>query len=324
MLAAAECEDPPVSLPERHIPVLAAETLELLAPASGDRVVDGTLGAGGHAEALLTAISPDGRLFGIDRDPHALELASERLARFGPAFVPLRGDHEDLGRLLSRAGVTEVDRVLFDLGVSSMQLDDASRGFSFRGDGPLDMRMGPDRPRTAADLLAELPQDELARILWVYGEERRSRAIAARIVATRETTPLTRTTQLAELVERTLGAAARRFRIHPATRTFQALRIAVNGEIDGLPELVRTAVSMLKPGGRLAVLSYHSLEDRAIKRTLRDLADRCICPPKLPVCACGRNDLIRIITPRAVRPTAEELRTNPRARSVRLRAAERL
>ncbi len=307
-----------------HRPVLLRETLALLAPRPGEVVVDATLGSGGHAEFLLEAVGPTGRLIGIDRDPRALELASQRLSRFREVFVPLGGDHRDLRRLLHEIGVDAIDRVLFDLGVSSMQLDDPARGFSFRADGPLDMRMNPAAGSTAADLLSGLSERELTEILWRFGEERRSRAIARAIVRERERQPISRTEQLAQLVARVLGPGARRWPIHPATRTFQALRIAVNGEIVGLETLLEEAVALLRPGGRLAAISFQSLEDRAVKLALRGLADRCRCPKQMPVCGCGRRNLVRVLTPKPVRPTAGEIENNARARSSKLRAAERL
>ncbi len=307
-----------------HAPVLPGETLALLAPRAGDVVVDATLGPGGHAEALLEAIGPEGRLFGIDRDPLALALAARRLERFGSAFVPIAGDHRHLAPLLERAGAGPLDRVLFDLGISSAQLDDPSRGFSFAADGPLDMRIDRSSGPTAADLLALSSEDELARILWSHGEERRSRAIARAIVREREREPLRGTRQLAQLVQRVAGPAARRERIHPATRTFQALRIAVNGELEQLGATLEAAVSLLVPGGRIAVIAFHSLEDRIVKHRFRELAHRCTCPPGLPACGCGRIDLLRVVTPRPIRPAPDELERNPRSRSARLRVGQRL
>ena len=308
-----------------HDPVLLAETLEWLAPQPGRVFVDGTLGAGGHTEALLERVGPTGRVLGIDRDPAARELAGERLARFGDAFVAIAGNHDEIVALTRDAGYERIDGALFDLGVSSMQIDTAERGFSFMQDGPLDMRMNPaaDTP-TAADLVNSLSNQELGRLLRTQGEERRAAAIAKAIVRARERTPLTRTRQLAEIIEQAAGPAARAERIHPATRTFQALRIAVNGELEYLERLVDDAVELLNPGGRVVVISYHSLEDRAIKHRLRGLANRCTCPKRLPVCACGNEDLVRVLTPRPVRPGDEEVARNPRARSARLRAAERL
>ena len=307
-----------------HRPVLVAETIDLLAPQPGATVVDGTLGAAGHALALLEAIGPDGRLFGIDRDLDALDIARTRLAAFGDRFTPLHGRHEDLARLLRDVGVFACQAMLFDLGVSSMQLDRPERGFSFRNDAALDMRMDPTRGESAAALLARIEEPDLRRIISRWGEERRSGAIARAIVREREKRPLVSTGQLAGLVDRVAGPAARRWKIHPATRTFQALRIAVNGEIEGLEQLVSDAVATLPRGGRLAFISYHSLEDRAIKTAMRALANRCSCPPKLPVCGCGKEDFIRVLTRRPVRPGEEEIDRNPRARSARLRVAERL
>jgi 16S rRNA (cytosine1402-N4)-methyltransferase len=324
MVPVARNEEPHVTEPVAHQPVLARETLELLAPRKGDVTVDATLGTGGHAELLLEAVHPGGRVIGIDRDPQALDVARRRLDRFGGAFVAVHGDHVELKRLLVAIGVDAVDRVVFDLGVSSLQLDHPERGFSFRTDGPLDMRMDPGAEVTAADLLATLSESELREILWRFGEERRSRAIARAIVRRRDERPIRRTLELADLVRRTLGPAARRWRIHPATRTFQALRVAVNGEIVALEALIEHAVSLLRPGGRLAVISFHSLEDRAVKRALKSLSDRCTCPPGLPVCGCDKRKLIRVLTAKPVRPTAAEIEHNPRARSAKLRAAERL
>jgi 16S rRNA (cytosine1402-N4)-methyltransferase len=324
MLAMPAIKESPVGAGGTHEPVLLRETLDLLAPRPGSTVVDATLGAGGHAEALLELVGPEGRLLGIDRDPSALALASERLASFGKAFTPLRGNHEDLVRLLREAGVFAVDAILFDLGLSSMQLDDAGRGFSFSGDGPLDMRMDPDAEPTAATLVAESSERELRRILRDYGEERMAGAIAREVVRERSRRPITRTAQLAELVERVIGPRARRYRIHPATRTFQALRIAVNGEVEGLERVITDAVSLLRRGGRVAAIAYHSLEDRAVKHTLRGLAERCTCPADLPVCGCGKENLVRVLTSRPVRPAQEEIDRNPRSRSAKLRVAVRL
>jgi len=307
-----------------HVPVLLTEVLELLAPSEGATVIDGTLGAGGHAEALLERVGPGGRLIAIDRDPAAIEIARHRLARFGEAFLPVHGNHMELRELLHGQQAYAVDGILFDLGLSSMQLDDPQRGFSFRQDGPLDMRMDPSRGESAAELLARCSEHELRDLLSTYGEERRALAIARRVVRERERRPLERTAHLAEIVAQTLGPQARKYRIHPATRTFQALRIAVNREVEGLEQLVAEAVSLLRRGGRLAILSYHSLEDRAVKRTYRGLAQRCTCPPRMPVCGCGRENLIRILTPKPVRPSEMEVERNPRASSARLRVAERL
>ena len=308
-----------------HEPVLLRESIGWLRPRRDGVYVDATLGLGGHAEAVLEGLSGEGRLVGIDRDPGALEFAGKRLARFGARFLPLHGDYRDLPDLLRGAGVFAVDGVLADLGISSAQLDDPARGLSFQADGPLDMRMDPTGGEpTAADLLAEAEEPELRRILREYGEERLAGPIAKAIVRARGVQPLATTRQLRELVERVAGPGARRYAIHPATRTFQALRIAVNDELSGLDTFVTSAASLLRRGGRLVVIAFHSLEDRAIKHAMRALAQRCTCPPGLPVCGCGRENVLAVLTPRAVRPTAAEVAANPRARSARLRAAERL
>ena len=253
MLAGAHVEDGSRRAEAPHRPVLARECLELLGPSPGSVAVDLTLGPGGHAEALLEAVGPGGRVLGIDRDAEALAHASERLRRFGDRFVPMRGDHRDLLDLLAAAGVFAVDSILADLGVSSLQLDDPRRGFSFRADGPLDMRMDPSEGPSAADLVATLSEDELREILSTYGEEKLAGPIARAVVRERAKRPLVRTRELRDIVERVAGRRAERSRIHPATRTFQALRIAVNREVEGLERLVSDAVSILRRGGRLAV-----------------------------------------------------------------------
>jgi 16S rRNA (cytosine1402-N4)-methyltransferase len=305
-----------------HHPVLLDETMDLLRPAPGATIVDATLGPGGHAEALLTRVGPGGRVIGIDRDPAAIEFARRRLERFGSNFVALQGDHRDVASLLR--GET-VDGVLADLGISSYQLDDPMRGFAFSTDGPLDMRMDPASGGPgAADLVATLDESALRDVLARWGEERLAGRIARAIVRERSKRPIVTTGQLASLVEHAAGPAARRFRIHPATRTFQALRIAVNREIEGIPDFVTGAVSLLRPGGRLAVIAFHSLEDRAVKSTMHGLAHRCVCPPGLPVCGCGRENIVRIVTSRPVVPASTESESTPRSRSAKLRVVERL
>ena len=317
-----ELEDS-VTRPEiPHRSVLLDETMELLRPAPGATFVDATLGPGGHAEALLARIAPTGRVIGIDRDPSAIAFATRRLAGFGDRFTALRGDYRDVASLLEGA---PLDGVVADLGISSYQLDDASRGFAFSTDGPLDMRMDPESGGpTAADLVATLDAHALRDIIATWGEERLANRIAHALVRERAKAPIATTGRLASIVERVAGPAARRFRIHPATRTFQAFRIAVNREIEGIPEFVTGAVSLLRPGGRLAVISFHSLEDRAVKTTMHGLAHRCTCPPGLPVCGCGRENLVRIVTSHPVVAGPDESASNPRARSAKLRVAERL
>ena len=304
-----------------HVPVLLREVLEALRPERGGVYVDATLGLGGHAEAILAA--GDGvRLVGIDRDPDALAFSRERLGRFGDRFVAVEGRHEELALHLDRLGLHEVDGVLADLGVSSMQLDRAERGFSFMKDGPLDMRMGPSGP-TAADLVAELPAEELAKIFFEYGEEPRSRAVARAIVQARETAPIRTTGELRTLVAKAIGGRREEGR-DPATRVFQALRIATNRELVELERFLDDAIARLSLGARLAVLSYHSLEDRIVKDTFRERSAGCSCPPSFPVCVCSRRRVLALVTKKPVRPTPEEVFENRRARSARMRVAERI
>jgi 16S rRNA (cytosine1402-N4)-methyltransferase len=327
-MLAASSNDFGATLTQRdvpHRPVLLRETLELLRPATGSTVVDATLGPGGHTKALLELIGPMGRVIGIDRDPAAIALARARLKGFGERFVALQGDHRDIVPLLHGISVVVVDGVLADLGISSHQLDNPSRGFSFSADGPLDMRMDPgSHDPSAADLVATLEVSELRNIIATWGEERLAGRIARALVHERSKRKITTTRELAALVERVAGPAARRYRIHPATRTFQALRIAVNREIQGIPAFVAGAVSLLRRGGRLGVISFHSLEDRAVKSSMQGLAKRCVCPPDLPVCGCGRENVVRLVTSRPVVPDPAESTSNPRARSAKLRVVERL
>ncbi len=304
-----------------HVPVLRDRVVALLAPASPGLVVDATVGMGGHAEALLEAGSGFS-LLGIDRDPRALDLARRRLERFGSRVTLVEGRFSELPGILRSIGAPPPAAILADLGCSSLQLDRPERGFSFRADVPLDMRMGTTGP-TAAQLLAELDEEELVRILREYGEERRARAIAREIVRRRNEAPVETTADLVAVILRVLGPA-RRGRVHPATRTFQALRIAVNDELGELERFLEPAVRSLRPGGRLAVIAFHSLEDRIVKHTLQRLSGRCSCPPGVPECRCGARTLVRVLTRRPERPTEEETAANPRARSARLRAAERL
>ena len=305
-----------------HRPVLLRETIESLAVKRGGLFVDCTVGLGGHSEAILQA-SPDAQVLGIDRDEEALRLARERLAEFGGRFRAVRADFRELTRVLATAEVKAVRGILADLGVSSLQLDSPSRGFSFRHEAPLDMRMDLSSGETAAELLGRLSEVEIARLIFEYGEERHSRRIARRIVERREAgEPVTSTTELAKLVERAIGGKKRR--IHPATRTFQALRIAVNGELEGLDQFVADAIDALEPHGRLAVISFHSLEDRIIKRTLLKLSGRCQCPPRLPQCACGARKAVEILTRRPLTPAEDEIAENPRARSAKLRVVAKL
>src|SRR5690349_5251464 len=307
--------------PHRH--VLLEETLKLLAPERGGLFVDCTVGLGGHSEAILKS-SSDTRVIGMDLDPAALIYSRQRLAPFGERFRGFQANFRAIGSILQQADERNPNGVLADLGVSSMQFDSPERGFSFRFDAPLDLRMDPGTGATAADLLQQLPESEIARIIFEYGEERHSRRIARRIVERREQgQPVTTTTELADLVRHAAGGH-KRHQIHPATRTFQALRIAVNHELEGLGGFVESAVDLLIPDGRFAGISFHSLEDRILKRELRRLSGHCECPPRMPVCSCGARKVVEILTRRPVAPGPREVEENPRARSAKLRAARKL
>lgn len=303
-----------------HIPVLLDATLRLLQPQAGGRYIDATLGAGGHAQAILEESAPNGRLLGLDQDTAALALARQRLAVYGDRARLVHANFRDLERVAHANTFTNVDGILIDLGLSSMQLDTGERGFAFSHDAPLDMRMDTTQDETAADLVNTLPERELADLIYQYGEEPASRRIARAIVAAR---PIGTTAQLAQLVARVAGGKGH-WRIHPATRTFQALRIAVNDELGALQAVLPQAVRLLKAGGRLAVISFHSLEDRIVKQFMRDEAQDCICPPGQPVCTCGHTATLRAITRKPVTADEAEIAANSRARSARLRVAERI
>lgn len=303
-----------------HQSVLSREVLDGLAPRPGGRYVDGTVGAGGHSAAILAASSPDGRLLGLDQDPAALGIAAARLAVFGERVTLVRANFRTLGAVAREHGFEAVDGILLDLGYSSLQMEDPARGFSFTAEAPLDMRLDPSAPTSAADLVNRLSERELADLIFEYGEERQSRRIARAIVAER---PIRTARELGDLIARVVPRR-RGERIHPATRTFQALRIAVNDELGALEEALPQAVTLLRPGGRLAVISFHSLEDRIVKNFFRQEATDCLCPPHILFCECGHQATLRVITRKPVTPTEEEIQANPRARSARLRVAERL
>jgi 16S rRNA (cytosine1402-N4)-methyltransferase len=309
-----------------HRPVLLRESIEGLALRPGSRVVDGTLGGGGHAAAILELIGPTGRFVGLDHDAEALATAATRLARFGDRIQLERASFREIRSVLRRLDVDQVDAVLLDLGVSSWQIDAPDRGFRFSEETadvtPLDMRMDQRLETTAADLLATAPPGVIERWLREYGELPGAHRLALAIDEARRSAPLRSVRDLLRVVERARVGGGRRH--HPATLVFQALRIAVNDELGALADAIDAAINSLAPGGRLAVLSYHSLEDRLVKQRLRAEARGCVCPPRQPVCTCGRKPRVRIVTPRAVRASVEELRENPRARSARLRVAERL
>jgi 16S rRNA (cytosine1402-N4)-methyltransferase len=308
----------------RHVSVMEEEVLNFLEPHYGGIYLDGTLGGGGHARLILEASSPDGILIGLDHDAAALDAAKKNLVVFGDRVILRQGNFSAMGTHLDRLGIDLLDGILLDLGVSSYQLDSPERGFSFREEGPLDMRMNPAEGVSAATVVAEAEADELKRIFREYGEERWAGKIARAIVSDRAKTPFVTTLQLAELVSRVVPAGKWPQRIHPATRIFQALRIHVNGELDSLRAGLDAAWQRLKVGGRLVVISFHSLEDRMVKQTFRTLATGCTCPPRLAVCACGHKPAVRVITRKAVRATENEILSNPRSRSAVLRAMEKL
>lgn len=304
-----------------HTSVLLEETLHFLSVLSGKTYVDATLGMGGHAQAILE--NPGTEIIGIDQDEDAIRLAGKRLERFGDRVKLVKSNFSAIKEILSTLQIEKIDGLIVDLGVSSLQLDSEERGFSFRSDAPLDMRMDRGGGDTAADLLAELSEEDIANIIYRFGEERFSRRIARRIVERRKAgEPVTTTKQLAELVERSVKRSPKD-KIHPATRTFQALRIAVNREIEILEDFINDAVDVLSPGGRLVVISFHSLEDRIVKQTFQKLAGKCLCPPRIPQCVCGAAKKIEILTRKPVIAGDSEIDENPRARSAKLRAAQR-
>jgi 16S rRNA (cytosine1402-N4)-methyltransferase len=306
-----------------HLPVMLGEVLEHLAVRPGGRYIDATLGAGGHAAGILERSAPDGRLLGIDRDETALAEAGRRLAPFASRVQALRGNFADIGRLSREAGWGDVDGILIDLGFSSMQIDDPARGFAFRTEGRLDMRMDRRQALSAMEVVNKYPESELARIFHEYGEERRSRRLAGVIAEERRKEPIGTTARLAEVVLRAVGRPPGS-RIHPATRVFQAIRMEVNDELGNIARSLPDAVSLLRPGGRLAVLSYHSVEDRAVKEVFRRLEGKCLCRPDAPICVCGAKREVHRVTRRPLEPGPAEVDGNRRARSAKLRVVERM
>ena len=311
-----------------HLPVLYQEIIEALRPVSGGFYVDCTVGAGGHAKGILTASSPDGLLLGFDLDPNAIGLAKHTLSEFGNRVILIQDSYTNLEDRVEELGWGLVDGIVLDLGASSMQFDMPERGFSFLFDAPLDMRFDPSQETTAADLVNELSLEELASVLYSYGEEKHAKRIAQEIVKSR---PITTTGELAEVVVRATKASRKRKmkkgykrEIHPATRTFQALRIAVNNELRSLQDVLPQAVNVLKPGGRLAVISFHSLEDRIVKQFSRRESKDCICPPEQLICTCDHKASIKVINRKPIRPSIEEVRKNVRSRSAKLRIVEKL
>lgn len=307
-----------------HQSVLLEEAVGALAVRPDGVYVDCTVGGGGHSLRIAEQLGPKGLLIALDQDDAALEAAARRLAPYRDRVRLVKRNFRHLAAVLAEQGIRRVHGILFDLGVSSPQVDEAERGFSYRFDAPLDMRMDPELSITAADLVNTWTEAELADLLWRYGEERFAKAIAREIVRTRTKTPIETTGELVEVVKRAIPAPARRTGPHPARRTFQALRIAVNDELGALREGLEAAVAHLAVGGRVAVISFHSLEDRICKQAFQEWSRGCVCPPGLPVCACGRKPLVRVLTKKPIVPSQEEVRRNPRARSAKLRIAERV
>jgi 16S rRNA (cytosine1402-N4)-methyltransferase len=302
-----------------HTPVLLTETLEALQIQPGKRYVDCTLGSGGHARAILDKILPGGRLLGIDADPEAVEIAKTRLADYSKSTIIVNDNFANLEAICRENNFLPVQGILFDLGISSMQLDIPGRGFSFQSNGPLDMRFSPAQKLTADDIINTLPEDKLGQLIRAYGEERYSKQIARCIVKNR---PINTTTELTRIIERTIGS--RRDKIHPATRTFLALRIATNRELENLEIALKQTIHCLDHRGRLVVISYHSLEDRLVKQFLIRETKGCLCPPETPVCQCGHMPSLKMISKKVITPSPDERECNPRSRSAKLRAAERL
>lgn len=307
-----------------HKSVLPAEVLRELNCSNGHTIVDCTLGGAGHTVKILERIAPEGYVVGIDRDNTAIDVARVRLARFSRHFALYHGSFADVDRVLTEARVGRVDGFLLDLGLSSLQLDDPTRGFTYQQDAPLDMRFDLDQDLTAERVVNEYPRDRLASLIKKYGEERWAARIAEFIVKEREVQPITTTERLVAVIKSAVPAAARRSGGHPARRVFQALRIEVNAELEAVRLALEAMPKWLRPGGRIVVISYHSLEDRLVKQYFREAATGCICPPEIGVCVCGRTPTLRIVTNRPIVPTKEEIEANPRARSAKMRVAEKM
>ena len=312
--------DSPMETPAVHRPVLLAEAVQQLTPRWDGVYLDATVGEGGHAAAILESSSPSGRVLGIDLDPRSLTHTERRLQQYGPRFICVQGNYADMAAVAQSSGLTQVDGVLMDLGFSARQIQLPGYGFSFRGDEPLDMRFDPDSRLTAEHIVNTFPERDLAQLIFRYGEEPRARAIARNLVRGR---PIGSTAKLAELVAAVAGPR-RGHRLHPATRTFQALRVAVNNELANLESGLDAAIRLLAPEGRLVVISYHSLEDRLVKTFMAREKAACICPPEVPMCVCGHQPTLRLINRRVIKPSAQEVQSNPRSRSARMRVAQRL
>ncbi|MFN2569405.1 MAG: 16S rRNA (cytosine(1402)-N(4))-methyltransferase RsmH [Candidatus Dormibacteria bacterium] len=317
--------DLPTSEASGHRPVLLHPLIQSLQPKPGHTVVDGTLGAGGITAALAERVLPGGRVVAIDRDPAAVAAGRARFAHLGDAVAIEHGDFAELDTILARRGISAVDAVTLDLGISSLQLDDPGRGFSFRFDGPLDMRFDPrGGSPTAADIVNRWPEEELAELIRAYGEESFARPIAASIGRARRERPIATTTDLRQCVERAIPRRHWPKRIHPATKTFQALRIEVNHELESLRAGMQAAIRSIRPGGRLGVIAFHSLEDSLLRHSLHVAAQNCLCPPQQPICTCAHRASLFLLTRKAIRADASEIAGNPRSRSARLRVAQKL
>lgn len=312
------------SMEFNHVSVLLKETVDNLIWKDSGIYVDGTLGGGGHAEEILKRLGSDGKLIGIDRDEEALKAASLRLSRFKEKLTLVHSNFSSIKNVLQEIGVGKIDGMMMDLGVSSPQLDNPERGFSYMNDAPLDMRMDKDSPLTAGEIVNHYTEDELRIIIQEYGEEKWASRIAAFIVRARESKPISSTFELVEIIKNAIPASARREGPHPAKRTFQAIRIAVNRELDEIENAIPHIVDILNPGGRLCIITFHSLEDRIVKESFRRMANPCTCPPELPVCVCNKKPEIRIVTRKPIIPCSNEVEQNPRSRSAKLRVAEKL
>lgn len=308
----------------QHKSVLLQECIDALNIRPDGIYLDGTLGGAGHSSQIARRLTEGGRLIGVDRDRTALAAAKERLAPYADRVTLVHSNFAEIDAILDSLGIPAVDGMLFDLGVSSPQLDDASRGFSYMADAPLDMRMDKDDVLTAGEVVNTWPQGELRRILYDYGEERYAPQIAAAICRAREKAPVETTLELVDIIRSAMPAQALREKQHPAKRSFQAIRIAVNDELGELPPMLRAAADHLNPGGRLAVISFHSLEDRIVKKTMQELATGCTCPPNFPVCVCGKKPKMKLVSRKPITAGDDELSYNPRARSAKLRVAEKL
>ena len=307
-----------------HYSVLLGETIDLLNIKPDGVYVDCTLGGAGHSNAILSRLSEHGRLIGIDRDDYAIQKATERLEKYSGRFTLCRDNFANAGAVLENLGIAEIDGAVADLGVSSFQLDEADRGFSYMHDAPLDMRMSREDEICAYDVVNGYEQKKLAQIISMYGEERFAAQIAKKIVQSRQNTPIKTTFELSDIIKSAIPAKNRNSGPHPAKRTFQAIRIEVNGELDAIPEMINSLFLKLKPGGRLAIITFHSLEDRIVKHAFAEFTKGCECPPDFPVCVCGKKPTGNVITKKPVLPSEQELEENPRSRSAKLRAVEKL